>query len=139
MNQSRPIAIIGAGSIGLAWAIVFARAKFPVQLYDPSADQLARAKSAIAERLDRLFRIHVLLAHEPGRVVGADRQQRGVEWPHAPADFAEARAAGCNRKDLQLSALFNSQQQAAQSAMQERLARTGWQFAKQPTPFWLVP
>ena len=54
MSAARPIAIIGAGSIGLAWAIVFARAKFPVRLFDPSADQRARAKSAIAERLVRL-------------------------------------------------------------------------------------
>lgn len=54
MSSKRPIAIIGAGSIGLAWSIVFARAKFPVQLYDPSADQLGRAKAAIGERLSRL-------------------------------------------------------------------------------------
>ncbi|MBL8906570.1 MAG: 3-hydroxyacyl-CoA dehydrogenase, partial [Rhizobiales bacterium] len=54
MNTTRPIAIIGAGSIGLAWSIVFSRAGFPVQIYDPSADQLSHAKSAIAERLARL-------------------------------------------------------------------------------------
>jgi len=51
---ARPIAIIGAGSIGLAWAIVFARAKFPVRLYDPSGEQRNRAKAAIDERLERL-------------------------------------------------------------------------------------
>jgi hypothetical protein len=28
---------------------------------------------------------------------------------------------------------------AEDAAMQERLARTGWQFAKQPTPFWMMP
>lgn len=64
MTSKRPIAIIGAGSIGLAWSIVFSRAGFPVQLYDPSADQLSRTKSAIAERLARLQH-YGLLDEEP--------------------------------------------------------------------------
>lgn len=77
----RPIAIIGAGSIGLAWSIVFARAGFPVHLYDTSADQLSRAKSAIAERLARLQH-YGLLDKSPdallARVTLCDSEEKAV-------------------------------------------------------------
>jgi len=33
--------------------------------------------AAITERLHRLLRIHVLIAHEPARLIGADRQDAG--------------------------------------------------------------
>ena len=81
MSQQRPIAIIGAGSIGLAWSIVFSRAGFPVQLYDPSAEQLSRAKSAIAERLARLQH-YGLLDEAPdallARIAICDSEEKAV-------------------------------------------------------------
>jgi 3-hydroxyacyl-CoA dehydrogenase len=52
---ARPIAVIGAGSIGIAWAIVFARAGMTVRLQDPDA---ARRAAAPAELLDRLAMLH---------------------------------------------------------------------------------
>jgi len=92
----RPIAIIGAGSIGLAWAIVFARAKFPVQLFDPSAEQLARARTAINERLQRLA--HYGLLDEAGEALLArvilcrSEEEAGAGASHiqenAPEDLA---------------------------------------------------
>ncbi|WP_119274354.1 3-hydroxyacyl-CoA dehydrogenase [Taklimakanibacter deserti] len=48
------IAVIGAGSIGLAWAIAFARAGLEVRLFDPQEEPLKQAMSAIAQRLERL-------------------------------------------------------------------------------------
>lgn len=48
------IAIIGAGSIGLAWAIVFARAGHGVRLFDPQDASLKSAPDAIGQRLERL-------------------------------------------------------------------------------------
>ncbi|KEZ78574.1 3-hydroxyacyl-CoA dehydrogenase [Salinisphaera hydrothermalis] len=42
------VAVVGAGLIGRAWAIVFARAGFDVALTDVSADALAAASEAIA-------------------------------------------------------------------------------------------
>ncbi len=96
MSARRPIAIIGAGSIGLAWSIVFSRAGFPVQLYDPSADQLARAKSAIAERLTRLQH-YGLLDEAPdallARVTLCDSEENAVAnaghiQENAPEDLA---------------------------------------------------
>ena len=53
-DTKRKIAVIGAGSIGTAFAIVFARAGYPVTLYDPDDQRLQAALSEIAERLGYL-------------------------------------------------------------------------------------
>ncbi len=45
------IAIVGAGLIGRAWAIVFARAGHPVAITDVDAAALARAQALMGERL----------------------------------------------------------------------------------------
>ncbi|HET7315245.1 3-hydroxyacyl-CoA dehydrogenase [Salinisphaera sp.] len=45
--MSHHVAVIGAGLIGRAWAIVFARAGFEVALYDISPDALAKAGESI--------------------------------------------------------------------------------------------
>ena len=44
-------AVIGAGLIGRAWAMVFARAGWQVRLHDSDATQLAAARARIAESL----------------------------------------------------------------------------------------
>lgn len=48
------IGIVGAGLIGRAWAIVFARAGHPVRLWDGMAEQRQAALSIIGERLKDL-------------------------------------------------------------------------------------
>jgi 3-hydroxyacyl-CoA dehydrogenase len=48
------VAVIGAGLIGRAWSIVFARAGFDVALWDPFPQQIAAAQEFIAERLPEL-------------------------------------------------------------------------------------
>jgi 3-hydroxyacyl-CoA dehydrogenase len=48
------VAVIGAGSIGTSWAIVFARAGHPVAVQDPDAERLAAAVEEIATRLAAL-------------------------------------------------------------------------------------
>jgi len=48
------IAVIGAGSIGVAWAIVFARARLKVALYDANAERLPIAISELRQRLSDL-------------------------------------------------------------------------------------
>ena len=50
--MDKTIAVIGAGLIGRAWAMVFARAGWSVRLTDHDADQLARARAFIAASLD---------------------------------------------------------------------------------------
>ncbi len=55
MNTERPIAIVGAGSIGVAWALVFAMAGFPVRLQDPDAGRRAAAPGEIAGKAGALI------------------------------------------------------------------------------------
>lgn len=68
------IAILGAGSIGLAFAIVFARAGHAVTLFDPDGDQRAGVADALRGRLDALAAHGLAADVEPtlGRVRVAD-------------------------------------------------------------------
>lgn len=57
MNTDRslqPVAVIGAGLIGRAWAIVFARAGHTVRLHDSDAGAMAGSLAYIEERLHEL-------------------------------------------------------------------------------------
>jgi 3-hydroxyacyl-CoA dehydrogenase len=49
--EKRSAAIVGAGLIGRAWAVVFARAGWQVRLFDAVAAQLATARQLIAQSL----------------------------------------------------------------------------------------
>ena len=51
MGQPDKIAIVGAGLIGRAWAIVFARAGMEVTLWDQFPQQTTYAMTFIADRL----------------------------------------------------------------------------------------
>jgi len=61
------VALVGAGSIGIGWAIVFARAGHRVRMFDVSAAALDRAPSAALERLHALAQAG-LLAEQPDHV-----------------------------------------------------------------------
>ena len=54
------LAIIGAGSIGLAWSVVFARAQWPVALFDIAGLMRDAAPAAIERRLGDLRRVGLL-------------------------------------------------------------------------------
>jgi L-gulonate 3-dehydrogenase len=62
------IAIIGAGSIGVAFAIVFARAGFSVRLQDPDSARLEAAPIEILERL-RDLEAYALIAETPDEIL----------------------------------------------------------------------
>jgi L-gulonate 3-dehydrogenase len=62
------VAVIGAGLIGRSWSIVFARAGFQVNLWDPFPRQTEAAMTFIADRLPEL-RQAGLLADEPTAVL----------------------------------------------------------------------
>jgi L-gulonate 3-dehydrogenase len=62
------IAVIGAGLIGRSWSIVFARAGFDVNLWDPFPHQTTVAMTFIAERLPELHQAG-LLADDPATVL----------------------------------------------------------------------
>ena len=59
-SQSPVVAVVGAGSIGLAWAIVFARAGSPVSLFDIDETGRAQALPQIGLRLDELAKAGLL-------------------------------------------------------------------------------
>jgi 3-hydroxyacyl-CoA dehydrogenase len=50
----QPVAVVGAGSIGVGWAVVFARGGHPVALHDPDAERLEAARTELRARLDAL-------------------------------------------------------------------------------------
>ncbi|MGE0221742.1 MAG: 3-hydroxyacyl-CoA dehydrogenase [Acetobacteraceae bacterium] len=66
------VAVIGAGLIGRAWSIVFARAGFQVALWDKFPQQVSLAMDFIADRLPEL-RQAGLLADEPEAVLARIR------------------------------------------------------------------
>jgi len=53
-RSDEPVAVVGAGLIGRAWAIVFARAGRPVRLHDVDAGTLAASLAYIEARLHEL-------------------------------------------------------------------------------------
>ena len=71
MSEGAParVAIVGTGSIGVSWAIVFARAGHQVSLQDTDARRLELAVSELAARLDDLVQAGLL--EEPASVVAA--------------------------------------------------------------------
>jgi L-gulonate 3-dehydrogenase len=88
------IAVVGAGLIGRAWSIVFARAGFDVALWDPVPLAVKAAQEFIAERLPEL-REAGLLAEEPA-VVQA-RIQRARSLPDAVRDAEHVQENGPER------------------------------------------
>jgi L-gulonate 3-dehydrogenase len=63
------VAVIGAGLIGRAWSIVFARAGFDVVLWDPYPQQVEAALAFIGERLPELREAGLL--KEPPKLVAS--------------------------------------------------------------------
>jgi 3-hydroxyacyl-CoA dehydrogenase len=59
-NQAGAIAVIGGGSIGIAFAIVFARAGRQVRLYEPDAGRRAAVPGLLRARLDDLHAYELL-------------------------------------------------------------------------------
>src|SRR5688572_27314504 len=53
-DRAGAVAIVGGGSIGIAFAIVFARAGRPVKLYEPDASRRGAVPGLLRARLDDL-------------------------------------------------------------------------------------
>jgi L-gulonate 3-dehydrogenase len=62
------VAVVGGGSIGMAWAIVFARAGFPVAVYEPDPARRAAAAREMRAQLADLAAF-ALLAESPDAVM----------------------------------------------------------------------
>ena len=59
-SVEQKVALVGAGLVGQAWAIVFGRAGYDVTLYDAEAAALARARDGIAASLGDLVTFGLL-------------------------------------------------------------------------------
>lgn len=59
-TERGPIAIVGAGLIGRAWAIVFARAGHPVRLHDMDLQTMQNSHAYIEARLNELAEFDLL-------------------------------------------------------------------------------
>lgn len=84
--RSKRVVIVGAGSIGAGWAIVFARAGFSVTLNDVDETQLGKADAIIAERLAELG-AYSLLPDTPAAVAGRIRYEADLAQAVAEADL----------------------------------------------------
>jgi 3-hydroxyacyl-CoA dehydrogenase len=69
MNPPSRVAVVGAGSIGVGWAIAFARAGFEVAVTEADSDRVAPAQAEARERLGALAEFGLL--DEPPAAVAA--------------------------------------------------------------------
>jgi 3-hydroxyacyl-CoA dehydrogenase len=82
------VAVIGAGLIGRAWSIVFARAGFSVTLWDQFPAQTTQALAFIADRLPELRAAH-LLADDPDVVLARIRPMQSLWEAVREADYIQ--------------------------------------------------
>ena len=103
------VAVVGAGLIGRAWSIVFARAGFDVALWDPYPQQIEAALVFIGERLPELEEVGLL--REPAPVV-ANRMRFAATLAEAVAAAEHVQENGPERVDAK-QALFGELDQLA--------------------------
>ena len=68
MTQTAPIACVGAGLVGRAWALVFAAAGRPVRIYDQRAEVAEAARGFATEMLPARAKEDLLAGADPGEV-----------------------------------------------------------------------
>lgn len=103
------IAVIGAGLIGRAWCIVFARAGFDVALWDQFPLQTKQAMAFIADRLPEL-RAAGLLADAPEAVLARIHPMQSMWEAVREADYIQEN--GPERADIKRP-LFEELERAA--------------------------
>lgn len=82
------VAVVGAGLIGRAWAMVFARAGLPVRLYDVDAEQLASAGELIAASLQDLHRAG-LVEEAPAAILARIEYQPDLALAMAGVEYVQ--------------------------------------------------
>lgn len=91
----QPVAVVGAGSIGTGFALVFARAGHPVRLYDVDPGRLATAGTILGERLGDLDAFG-LLDEPPAAIAARVTAETNLAEAVADAVFVEE----CAPEDL---------------------------------------
>ncbi len=82
------IAIVGAGLVGRAWAIVFARAGYPVMLYDANPDTVVRSLETVESSLKDLAEFG-LIAETPSMIRARMSIAKSLEEVLAGAEYAQ--------------------------------------------------
>ncbi len=82
------IAIVGAGLVGRAWAIVFARAGYPVMLYDTNPDTVGRSLETVESSLKDLAEFG-LIAETPSVIRARMSIAKSLEEVLAGAAYAQ--------------------------------------------------
>ena len=82
------IAIVGAGLVGRAWAIVFARAGYPVMLYDTNPDIVVRSLETVESSLKDLAEFG-LIAETPSVIRARMSTAKSLEEVLAGAAYAQ--------------------------------------------------
>jgi L-gulonate 3-dehydrogenase len=103
------VAVIGAGLIGRAWSIVFARAGFHVTLWDQFPLQTTQALTFIGDRLPEL-RAAGLLADEPETVLARIRPMQSLWETVRDAEYIQEN--GPERIDIK-TGVFTELERAA--------------------------
>ena len=85
--MERTLAVIGAGLIGRAWSMVFARAGWRVRVHDADASQLLAAQSFIAASLDEQAEFG--LVADPGAARARIAYVAAIEDAVAGADWVQ--------------------------------------------------
>ncbi|MFP5406673.1 MAG: 3-hydroxyacyl-CoA dehydrogenase [Gammaproteobacteria bacterium] len=91
-GQTEKVAIVGAGLIGRAWAIVFARSGFHVTVHDQAPAALDACLATIAERLADLAECD-LIEEAPATVLARIRPVAALEEAVARADLVQENVA----------------------------------------------
>jgi L-gulonate 3-dehydrogenase len=108
------VAVIGAGLIGRAWSIVFARAGFQVALWDQFPLQTTQALTFIADRLPEL-RTAGLLKDEPDTVLGRIKPVNSLWECVRDADYIQEN--GPERVDIKRPLFAELDRAAPQNAI----------------------
>jgi len=77
--MSTPIAVVGTGLVGRAWATVFARAGHPTRLFDPVDGVAGRALETIRDGLPDLEQAGLLNGRTPAEVLACLRVTTSLE------------------------------------------------------------
>jgi 3-hydroxyacyl-CoA dehydrogenase len=95
------VAIIGGGSIGVAWAIVFTRAGLGVTVHDPDPQRLALVPAEVEARLKDLARAE-LLQESPAVVAARLRTEGQLEAALREASYVQE----CAPENLELKVVL---------------------------------
>lgn len=144
------VGIIGAGSIGVAWGIVFARSGSAVVLQDPDPRRLELAPHELRSRLDELGRFG-LLREPPAAIAARVRPASAVEDAVESAEYVQECApenlalkqelfAELDRLAAPGAILASSSSAIAASSIASRLAGRGRCLVAHPgNPPYLLP